>query len=611
MICFLNKLRLAKLSILLLATFCCFSLPLFAQSVEKKSLNQQDRIIRNQQNSLEDKKRDLELKAIKKEYERSKKDKKATPEKLVKGELKSCVKVVEIKLINANSLTKNEQRKIAKPFMGKCIGAGVLESLIKAVNGYYQNNGYITTQVKVPEQNLLSGKFELEIIEGKIEKIIFGKDRFFENMQEFGAFGMVKNKTLNIDDINQGMYQINRLESNAAITKIEPGSDVGYSIIKIDNNKKIPAKLILSRDNLGNEFTGVKRSNVLLSYDNLLSLNDNLFVNYHTNINDDSNIKDIKSITGSLSVPYKYNTFSYDYHYSYFKGQEYAEAGPTVLSGYSQHSQIKLDRVFLNKTTLRLSGNVSLTSKSTASYIGNIKNEVSERRLSIVNTGLTISSYINDSTNIYLNPSYSRGVKLLDAKEDKKNTLSTIPKAQFDMYKLYANFSKNFLIPKTNIFLNFNSELSSQYSKQTIYGSEHFSVGGYYSVRGFRENFINGDSGYYSRNKLTLNLGSLMPAITMAKNGEQNKTGFFTKNMHHLNKISIEPFFDYGYVKNKYIDSGADGRLSGTGIMAAFKSDHFKASLTYSRALGHSHLITTNRENELVYFEISTSCCEF
>ena len=262
----------------------------------------------------------------------------------------------------------------------------------------------------------------------------------------------------------------------------------------------------------------------------------------------------------------------------------------------------------LNNTNFRLSTNASLTAKQSASYLNGEKIETSERTLSILNAGFAVSSYLNDTTNIYLKPSYSKGLKVLNAKKDQANLTADTPRAQFEVFKLYANFSKRFTIPKINAPVTFSTEMDSQYSKDTLFGSEQFSVGGYYSVRGFRENYITGDSGYYLRNKINFNLGSfVLPFLTKA-DANSNPQGFFSKNMVHLNKFSFEPFYDYGYIRNKY--NGSDGRLAGTGIKTIFSSRYFNASLTYSQGTSQSKLITsTVKENKLVYFEISASCC--
>jgi hemolysin activation/secretion protein len=605
---FLNKIKysLERLAITIFLLMI-FNLQVFAQT-NQDAINQQDWITRNQQNILEDKKRQQEFDNISKEYERKKKEEIKKSQPVISGKISKCVLIKEINLLEANSLSIFRQRKIVAPFIGKCMEAETLASVIKAVSDYYQNKGYVTTQLMVPKQNLQSGILDLQIIEGKIEKISLDKDRVIEKMQKFTAFGDSEGDVLNLNDLNQGIYQINRLQSNSAVIKIEPGSKSGESIIKISNNKKFPAKLTASKDNLGNKFTGVQRTNFYANFDNLLFLNDNLNLNYSTNLHDKNQIKDIKSFSSSLSIPFKYNTLTYDFSHSNFKGQNSGINGPTTLSGFSQVSKITLDRVLINSAKLRFSVNTSLTDKSSASYLNAEKISTSERKLSILNFGFTISSYLDNNTSFFLNPSYSRGLKLMNAKKDQPNSLSTVPKAQFDAFKLYANFSKKFSLPKINTPLTFVTEMNGQYAKQTLLGSEQFSVGGYYSVRGFRENYINGDSGYNLRNKINFNLGSFIAPFI--KNKDDKQLGFFNKNLVHLNKFSLEPFYDYGYAKNKYADFGSDGRLAGAGLKTIFSDKYFNASLTYSKVTNLSRLITSNiKENKMIYFELSTSCC--
>lgn len=589
-----------------------FALPafaVFAQQAPQDAINQQDWITRNQQNILEEKKRDNEFETIKKERERKQKEEEEENKKLqdtnVSSSTADCFPITSIKLNGADSLSWFRKRSLIKPFIGKCMEGKILSEIIKSLNEYYQHSGYITTQIVVPQQNLKSGIFELQIIEGKIEKISLNKDSLTDKMQEFTAFGNAEENILNIEDINQGMYQINRLRSNQAVMKIEPGSEKGDSKIIIDNNKKFPARFTIGKDNLGNKFSGVQRTSFSSNFDNLLSLNDNLNLNYTTNLNNNSQLKDLKSFSSTLSLPFKYNTLSYDYYHSEFKGQNPGVNGSTTLTGFSQQSKITLDRVLLNQTNLRLSLSASLANKGSASYLEGEKIETSQRQLSIMNIGFAISSYFNNTTSLYLKPSYSRGLKILNAKQDIDNASASTPKAQFEAFKLYGNFSKRFTIPKINAPIIFTTEMDSQFAKETLFGSEQFSVGGYYSVRGFRENYITGDSGYYFRNKLNFNAGSL---ILPFLNSQNNSQSFFARNLIHLNKVKFEPFYDYGAIRNKY--NGSSGRLSGAGLKTIFESSYFNASLTYSWGINKSNLINSNtKENQLIYFEISTSCC--
>ena len=71
-------------------------------------------------------------------------------------------------------------------------------------------------------------------------------------------------------------------------------------------------------------------------------------------------IKDIKSFSANLSIPFKYNTLSYDFSRSEFKGQNQGQNSSSTLTGFSQSSKITIDRILLNNSKLRLSTNALL-----------------------------------------------------------------------------------------------------------------------------------------------------------------------------------------------------------------------------------------------------------
>jgi len=116
---------LNKLKILFLLVFLSnfFYVKSFAQSL-RDDINQQDWIIRQQQNILEEKKRNLEFDAIKKERELNKKNQKEAIENqpMISGEMSKCV---AIKAINFSGATKLSSMIITKmrvmlPLKSKC-----------------------------------------------------------------------------------------------------------------------------------------------------------------------------------------------------------------------------------------------------------------------------------------------------------------------------------------------------------------------------------------------------------------------------------------------------------------------------------------------------------
>ncbi len=548
-------------------------------------LNQQDWIIRNQQNILEEERRQKEFGAIKREQEKFEKGKNLVSDDLVVSDkIAKCFPIKEVHFDGASLISDRQKAKMVKPFIGQCFAGEILSNLLKNLNSHYHNLGYVTTQIVIPKQNVIEGILRFQVIEGRIENLTFGDGKFGAKMQKFGAFGMIDGEILNIKDIHQGIYQINRLSSNAAVMKILPGSKDGESKIEIENNKKKPVSLKLNHDNLGSEFTGIRRSAISADFENFLSLNDSVSIDYTTNLNNQNNYKNSDTFSFGISLPFTYSTFSFDYYISEYLGTVISGNSTNKNSGFSTQKKFGFNRAIFSDGRARLNFDTTLSLKETASYVNQKKQYGSERRLVIGEYSLVFSTAFENGASLYIKPSYSRGLKILNATQDLADLSANEARAQFEVGKLYTSLSKQF---STKIPFSIGSEFNGQIAKSSLYGSEQFSVGGYYSVRGFRENYITGDSGYNLKNKIGVNLGDL-------------------SRLKQLSPLSLEFFYDYGFVQNRdaYDDSG---RLSGAGFKGIFATKYFNASLTYGRALKKSQLITSpKKESEMVYFELSS-----
>ncbi|MBD5165131.1 ShlB/FhaC/HecB family hemolysin secretion/activation protein, partial [Helicobacter sp.] len=86
-------------------------------------------------------------------------------------------------------------------------------------------------------------------------------------------------------------------------------------------------------------------------------------------------------------------------------------------------------------------------------------------------------------------------------------------------------------------------------------------------VRGFRNEGIQGDSGYLWRNDISFN------AATLVKS--DNKI---------LKGIDFGPFIDYGYVRSNHKDINSE-ILSGAGGKISFKYRYFDSSISYANVL--------------------------
>jgi hemolysin activation/secretion protein len=151
---------------------------------------------------------------------------------------------------------------------------------------------------------------------------------------------------------------------------------------------------------------------------------------------------------------------------------------------------------------------MSLTNDITNTFIDSQLINVSSRTLTFVAFGGNYSTQIYGG-NATAGAGYTRGLRLFNALADQDGIPSSTPHAQFDKYTLNAGYVRPFSCGHQNF--SASTQFSGQYAPDALYGSQQFSIGGQYTVRGFLDEALANDNGYYLRNDLTwlqtLNVG--------------------------------------------------------------------------------------------------------
>ena len=187
--------------------------------------------------------------------------------------------------------------------------------------------------------------------------------------------------------------------------------------------------------------------------------------------------------------------------------------------------------------------------------------------------------------------------------KDSPNLAADKPKAQFETYGLYFQSNLNFALSDKKL-LNHKFTFDSLKSKNSLYGSDQFMLGGRYTVRGFQQNIISGDNGYLLRNDLSMRLSDLAPQ------GFLERKIFNYPLSNTISKMRLSLFHDYGRVKNHIIDSTNDqGIMSGAGAALQYLGKNFNWDITYAKALKSPIFIETidhhKRENHAIYFSLT------
>ncbi len=580
--------------------------------------SEQDQLFQLQKQFEQDQVRQKELEDIwqeqkkieAEELESQKKEAEETAQNINSGR---CFLVKKISFSANKIISKFREKTLTKNYLEKCLTLGKISELNQNISNYLVEEGYATSSSAVSPQNLESGVLKIEITESTLEKIVFNEEKFSDKTQKFTAFGLTKeNEILNLKKIEQGLDQINRLYSNNAVIKIIPSEQKNSSIISLENHPHNSSNVNLVFDNYGSSLTGSRRETASFSQDNLFHLNDNLSLSRTAN-DLDANRKDAgsNSFSSSFCVPFTW----YNLTLSYSKSSYFLHVGditPSKSHGETSTKSIALDATLLKRKKFKLASNFNLSQRYNQSFTNDAKDQASSRKASLATFGISATFFFNNSS-LFLKPSLVKSLNIFDAKKDSSTLDRSAAHAEFRLLKFYGNYSHRFALAQTPI--NYGLTFDSQFSNKTLYGNDRFSVGGVYSVRGFRDGSVSFDSGYSIKNEININLGrAILPYLNQEK---------ISPFLGQLNRFYMTPFYDYGFStanEQKAIifatsdgltisrDQKQRGRLSGAGLKLGFNHQYFNATLTFANAISKSqHLLQNHGENSAIYFNLASN----
>ncbi|MCC8368192.1 ShlB/FhaC/HecB family hemolysin secretion/activation protein [Xenorhabdus sp. PB61.4] len=430
-----------------------------------------------------------------------------------------CHPIHQIQLEGANNLSASVQQALSKPYLSHCLTAGKIHELVRKVSNTYIEKGYITSQAGLNEQDLSNGVLTITVTEGKVSSILLDGESLLALKIAFP--GMV-GKILSLRDIEQGLEQLNRLPSQQITIDIQPAKQPGYSdVILKRTESRLPVNTSLGIDNSGQKNTGQEQINATLGLDNPLHLADLWSISASRNSDFRHNHQNW-SLTSGVTLPYGY--WSFDYQYARNRSFQMIAVGTGSYRHESQGQthQFKINRTLYRDGQQKLGLNMGLVRRQTANTTAGVKLSVSSPTLSAVSLGAHYSTMLAGGY-LTFNPTFSHGLDMWGATKDNSGDRNAL-RSQFRKFSL----SSSYFIPVTeNIY--YLTSLYGQFTPDNLYASERLSLGGQYSVRGFKEQNLIGNNGGYWRNELNWKVARLPLSSELALNGALD-TGWLENN---------------------------------------------------------------------------------
>ncbi|MGL4605106.1 MAG: ShlB/FhaC/HecB family hemolysin secretion/activation protein [Iodobacter sp.] len=409
-----------------------------------------------------------------------------------------CLAVKGVRLAGISLLSHAEVNLLAMP-QGDCLTNQDINAFIQALTTLYVQKGYIAARILSTGPDA-DGVLTLQAVEGHVEAIESSDRR----LHTATLFPSVIGLPLNIKDIDQGLDQANRLQSNHATLDILPGQTQGGSVLSLHNPDSSPFHGGLSLSDSGQESTGLWIAGINASFDSPLGLSDFISLSAQSSL---APAGERYSRSSSLfySLPYGYWTISAFASESSYLNTQQLQIYSVELSGESSQSGLRLDRIVARDQHATSTASLQISHKRSANYFAGSRLDISSPTLSVLELGFN-QMLISDSGIWVLDASLEKGLGWFGADRDQDRPAEDLPRPEFLKAKLGVRLYRTLLIGSTPISLQ--SSWNWQGSQDRLPAIEQMELASQSAVRGFQHNSASGDTGWYWRNTVSTRLFS-------------------------------------------------------------------------------------------------------
>ena len=510
-----------------------------------------------------------------------------TPEKspdTIEG-VPQTVFVKKFEIVGSTVFTAEELAKVLEPYSMRRLSFTELLAAQEAINRLYVENGYITSGTFIPPQKLEDGKVVIEVIEGAVEEIkITGLDRLNPNYVR-ARLKIATNAPLNQSKLLNALQllQLDPLIENLA-AELTAGTRPGSSIIELELKEADPFDLTLSFDNYRAPSVGTNRRQIRLTHRNLLGFGDRFSIGYLNTDGSDS-LNDL-----NYTIPVNARNGTFNIRYSYTDSEIIEEPFNRFdIASENNNYEFTFRQPLLQKPTEDVAIGLTFSRNDSELTLGGRPEALSRGAEADGETHISALRFFQEYTTrnanqvFALRSQFSLGIDVFDATINDDDR----PDSKFFAWRGQAQYLR-LLSPDITLLLR--SDL--QFSDRALVPVEQFSLGGALSVRGYRQDALLGDNGWF-------NSAEIRATIVRIPEWETS--------------LQLTPFLDFGKVwntdkfddtTNASLDFDTNTLLSvGIGLRLQV-SDEFAARLDWGIPLVDLDDTGNSLQEDGVYFSL-------
>jgi hemolysin activation/secretion protein len=405
--------------------------------------------------------------------------------------------VREIRVLGSTVFSAEELAKVTDPYKNRELTSEDLEALRVALTLLYVNNGYVNSGAILPDQTVTEGGVTYQIIEGALSDVDVEGNRWFRDSYFKKRFLLDAGPPLNVTALQrrlQLLLEDSRIQRLNA--ELKPGLKPGEGILDVRVEERTPYRLITEYNNYQSPSVGESRGLVTLWHENLTGNGDVFFGQYGRS----------QGLNPLLDFKYSFPLNAYDTTLSY----EYRRNTLSVIE--QPFEPLNVDsKSDIYTFTLRQPVYRTLNSDFALELIGErlwLQSKLLGERFSFepgAENGRSVVSalrtaqefvYRTQSQVIAARSRFSFGLNALGATINHNGLPDGIFFAWQGQFQFVQRFGQWFQALGQNPWVKKLGLLDSygifrsqfQYADSPLLSLEQVSIGGRYSVRGYREN---------------------------------------------------------------------------------------------------------------------------
>ncbi|PSB01925.1 ShlB/FhaC/HecB family hemolysin secretion/activation protein [Merismopedia glauca] len=445
------------------------------------------------------------------------------------------------------------------------------------VADFYSAKGYKTSGaiIVVPEatQKTKQGTVIIKVLEGSLQEIRVSQapDIKGEGSLDNYVRSRLKvkpNTPLNVDDLLEALQllQLDPLITNVT-AKLSASSTPGQNILDVTYRPAKSLSVSINLDNNRSPSVGTFQRSINLKEGNLSGLGDTFSIGF-------SNTDGSDRVDLSYQVPINSQNGSLGFSYAYsnngvveppFDDLDLDGNSPDIESQFSNYKltfRQPVIRQIKNQTFRELGLGVSTEWRETKSFLFNEPFPLSlgadisgQTKLFILHLSQDYTQQ-NERESLSLLSEFSLGLDAFGSTVTPQTQKgeTEIPDGKFFSWRGQAQYVR-LLAPDTLLLFRSNLQLAN-----TLVSTEQFSLGGFGTVRGYRQDLLLTDNGF---------LLSAEARLPIWKNRQGNGV------------LQVIPFADYGIGWNKSGDTPDPNHLASVGLGLLWRQDNFSARLDW------------------------------